>query len=715
MPTALKLTVHQGDAVIAQETFERDIVKIGRLASAHLKLDDPKVSRIHAVIEATNDGVGYAIIDMGSTEGTVLNGRKISKERLSDGDELLLGDLRVLVSMGLDAAALGGPAAVAGPPPPPPPSADLGAAVPVGVPVDESAPDTEVSESVVGAERPPVPPPSTDVAPSTETPTGVGPVPESTAPTAPEPPAPAPISALTPAQAQSFPAGAAGPQPGAAAPIGMAFGLVPAIDPWGTVPNNLASDAVPETDRELEIRTVWGTNVLDSFAVTDQPTVTIGDDRRVAGWGPFQRIETCDIQVPAEGLPSKAHPLAESLGGDGTNYVLNIPPGFEGHIQRADGTLVPLSHLYGGGEGAEATEVPGAVRYALRTAETVYLVYGNVILQVRYIRKNRLVPPPFWSEVNYAWLNILVLAIFLHVMVIFGFLSTPDTAAELTEDLFRNPNRFAQFRLTPEQRKKAENTLLKRLKASRDNARGKGKEGKAGSAKNADKKEAGRAAAKGKEKNEDRAKSALDRLLGQSSGKSANRVLMGSGGLGTELREALGGVSGREVGSATGLGGLGTRGVGRGGGGLSMNAVGLGALGTRGRAGSLDGSGYGEGAARLGAKKERDINISAGNAIIEGSLDKELIRRVIKSHIAQIRYCYERELQASPGLFGKVSTQFVISAQGRVQQANVQQTTLNNAKVERCVLSKIKTWRFPKPKGGGIVIVKYPFIFKTSG
>jgi hypothetical protein len=40
---------------------------------------------------------------------------------------------------------------------------------------------------------------------------------------------------------------------------------------------------------------------------------------------------------------------------------------------------------------------------------------------------------------------------------------------------------------------------------------------------------------------------------------------------------------------------------------------------------------------------------------------------------------------------------------------------LNNAEVERCITSKIRTWVFPTPKGGGVVIVKYPFIFKTTG
>ena len=37
------------------------------------------------------------------------------------------------------------------------------------------------------------------------------------------------------------------------------------------------------------------------------------------------------------------------------------------------------------------------------------------------------------------------------------------------------------------------------------------------------------------------------------------------------------------------------------------------------------------------------------------------------------------------------------------------------AEVERCIGAKIRTWKFPKPKGGGIVIVRYPFVFKRTG
>src|SRR5688572_29193145 len=98
MPMPLKLTVYKGSDLALEQVFERDIIKIGRLASAHLKLEDAKVSRIHAVIESSGGGAEYSIIDMGSTEGTFLNGEKVSKEKLSDGDELRLGDCRILVS-----------------------------------------------------------------------------------------------------------------------------------------------------------------------------------------------------------------------------------------------------------------------------------------------------------------------------------------------------------------------------------------------------------------------------------------------------------------------------------------------------------------------------------------------------------------------------------------------------------------------------------------
>jgi outer membrane biosynthesis protein TonB len=58
---------------------------------------------------------------------------------------------------------------------------------------------------------------------------------------------------------------------------------------------------------------------------------------------------------------------------------------------------------------------------------------------------------------------------------------------------------------------------------------------------------------------------------------------------------------------------------------------------------------------------------------------------------------------------------FVISASGSVASSSVASADTNNAELETCVAGRVRTWLFPKPKGGGVVIVTYPFIFKKSG
>ena len=96
MAKPIGIRIHKGTELVDTQVFERDIIKIGRLASAHLRLDDTKVSRIHAVIEVADDKEA-SIIDMGSAEGTRVNGEKISRVRLKHGDEIGLGDSRLVI------------------------------------------------------------------------------------------------------------------------------------------------------------------------------------------------------------------------------------------------------------------------------------------------------------------------------------------------------------------------------------------------------------------------------------------------------------------------------------------------------------------------------------------------------------------------------------------------------------------------------------------
>jgi hypothetical protein len=191
-------------------------------------------------------------------------------------------------------------------------------------------------------------------------------------------------------------------------------------------------------------------------------------------------------------------------------------------------------------------------------------------------------------------------------------------------------------------------------------------------------------------------------------------TVFGAGGLGGDLRGAVGNMFGPVVGDSYGLGGLGIRGSGSGGGGQG-ETIGIGAVGTKGRGGGL--GSYGTGVGGLGKKSDRDVNISTGTAVVMGSIDKELIRKVIQDHAAQIRYCYEQQLAVNPRLQGKVSIKWIINAEGAASSAQVDgsATTLEDAKVHECMMSRITSWAFPKPKGGGIAVITYPWILRSSG
>ena len=69
-------------------------VTIGRSESCELQLVFEGISRLHARIE--HDGSAWILRDLDSTNGTLLNGRRISYALLQDGDEIAVGPARIL-------------------------------------------------------------------------------------------------------------------------------------------------------------------------------------------------------------------------------------------------------------------------------------------------------------------------------------------------------------------------------------------------------------------------------------------------------------------------------------------------------------------------------------------------------------------------------------------------------------------------------------------
>ncbi len=140
------------------------------------------------------------------------------------------------------------------------------------------------------------------------------------------------------------------------------------------------------------------------------------------------------------------------------------------------------------------------------------------------------------------------------------------------------------------------------------------------------------------------------------------------------------------------------------GGSLRVSTLGVGGGKSGNAFGGLTGAGVGKG----------NVGLIEDESEVSGGLDREVIAQYIRSQLGQIRYCYERQLSATPDLYGKVEIKFDIIASGRVENHKINESTLKSANVEGCIMGKVKGWKFPEPKNGTRVIVKYPFLFKST-
>jgi len=91
----------------------------------------------------------------------------------------------------------------------------------------------------------------------------------------------------------------------------------------------------------------------------------------------------------------------------------------------------------------------------------------------------------------------------------------------------------------------------------------------------------------------------------------------------------------------------------------------------------------------------------------------DAIQEVLYNHVSAIRYCYERELKRNPSLKGKISVRITVAPNGHVKDASIVSSTLNNERVERCILARIRLWKDFKPidTEDGDVTFRYSYAF----
>ena len=91
-----ELVVHPPNGEAVQVTMNGSTITLGRSTAASIRVDDVYVSDEHTQIVSTDDG--WMVRDLGSTNGTFLNGAKVAQPTLlAHGDHLRLGKTRVEV------------------------------------------------------------------------------------------------------------------------------------------------------------------------------------------------------------------------------------------------------------------------------------------------------------------------------------------------------------------------------------------------------------------------------------------------------------------------------------------------------------------------------------------------------------------------------------------------------------------------------------------
>lgn len=94
------LNILSGELSGSSYRLNKGRVRIGRAAENDIVLADPKVSRFHAEIERIREG--YVLRDLGSTNGTLIGGRRVRERLLENGDILSLGDVKMRFELNED-------------------------------------------------------------------------------------------------------------------------------------------------------------------------------------------------------------------------------------------------------------------------------------------------------------------------------------------------------------------------------------------------------------------------------------------------------------------------------------------------------------------------------------------------------------------------------------------------------------------------------------
>jgi hypothetical protein len=707
---SLSFRIFQGDQLIREARLAQGVIKIGKVPSAHLRIDDESVSRMHAIVEVTAAGVH--IIDLGSTRGTFVNGQKVHKAQLRTGDSIQLGDARVEIA---------------------------------------------IAEAALEAAVAPAAPPALEARPVALPP----PLPLARTPELPAAPVAVAPAALAPAGSAAL-GGARAVE--VAAMLGdSVIGVAHCVDPrggkvarvtWALAAGGLAcllASAVAfyvsvDTAAQNAARLERHTRELGRPSYTFKPRAVGGATSGVAFGGlalglagltlalvraraerrsPCYRIGTAPgVEQPLEGAPSASFPLVAPSGDD---FVFNYGPGIEGELI-ADGTSTPLAELAASGRVRPSATVPGAIEIPIPAAARIRARAGQATFLVSAVaRPQPQVAAAFAGALEGRAMTYVAGSLALHLGIVFLLHQIPVADAGVNVDLGSR-----------------EQLVMIGKDAGRETPPPPEQEaGDAGAGTDGESKQTtgmalptGIAGDPGQQNDKGKLKIMDSDTAPQLSRAEALEQARTAGVLGSaRLRDSISsltsdldlasgfdrenqwGLVDGSGGAGRGTFGMGVSGDGRGGNCFSppCGIIGTGThfTGTIGT-GKYAGDGYWTGKGGNGKYREHVALVpKLGPPVVQNDgLDRSIIKRHVKQREAQIGYCYEKELLARPGLAGEVKISFLIGPSGTVQSAA---GTGFDEVVASCVAGVIKNIAFPASKSGAPIGVNYPFIFRTAG
>ncbi len=115
-------------------------------------------------------------------------------------------------------------------------------------------------------------------------------------------------------------------------------------------------------------------------------------------------------------------------------------------------------------------------------------------------------------------------------------------------------------------------------------------------------------------------------------------------------------------------------------------------------------------------KKGIETAFVQADTVVMGSIEPEILRKILQEYLSQFKFCYQQELQEnSEKLKGIVDLNFRIEGDGKVSKVTIK--SANTRFSDRgigCMSNVLRMIEFPKPKGGGLVDVRQPLNFQSE-